>query len=406
MRASTVYTLLANLSICLAESTTHQPAPPGSCPWNPSINKLRPPACASPDFIRRLILDPSAPSQGDDDQWNGPEHCFNETCIFSHATHHGGVALITSPRHAHIIQNYEVEADGGAVPPPFYVEEIPGKGIGLRANRTIPKGEVLLVRAPTLVVQTDAVNELNVAVRNRMYELALARLPKERRDGFLAQMGHSIHNKIDVNSFQIFVHGAGEKGTSHLSCYPEVARLNHDCRPNVHYHITNATITALASRDIQQGEELTVSYVDVFLPSKERKQRIQSWGFECACALCQGPKNETAASDKRLHRIKQLKSDLNNFKELLVSADTGAEFTSLHEEENLHAHLGSAYTRAALNSALFGDEERAREYARRAARELAIEKGENSPDAQAMRSLAEDPKGHWTWGKRRKEREG
>lgn len=85
-----------------------------------------------------------------------------------------------------------------------------------------------------------------------------------------------------------------------------------------------------------------------------------------------------------------------------VTADTGAEYAALHEEEGLHAHLGSAYTRAALNFALFGDEDRSREYALKAAEELDIEKGPESADAQAMRGLAEDPKAHWTWGKRRK----
>jgi hypothetical protein len=84
-----------------------------------------------------------------------------------------------------------------------------------------------------------------------------------------------------------------------------------------------------------------------------------------------------------------------------VSAETGAEFTALHEEEGLYAHLGSAYTRAALNAALFGDEKRAREWALRAAEELVIEKGPESADAQAMRNLAANPQAHWTWGKRR-----
>ncbi len=84
-----------------------------------------------------------------------------------------------------------------------------------------------------------------------------------------------------------------------------------------------------------------------------------------------------------------------------MTADTGAEYAALHEEEGLHAHLGSAYTRAALNFALFGDEERAREYALRAAEELHIEKGPESGDAQAMKVLADDPTAHWTWGKRR-----
>ncbi|KAI1145902.1 hypothetical protein F4825DRAFT_466976 [Nemania diffusa] len=391
MRTFVLFTLLFFLGISSAEIDTRRE----TCPWNPSLHQLRPPACASPDFIRRLVLPPASSSA--QQKWSGPSHCANGTCVFAH----GGVALVTSPHHANIIQSYALDADDGAEPPPFKVEDMQGKGVGLRANRSIAKGEVLMVRAPSLVVQTEAIAKLEVGVRDRMYDIAVAQLPKSRRDAFMAQMGRDIHDKIDTNCFQLFVHGAGEEGTSHLGCYPDVARLNHDCRPNVHYRITNATITALAARDIQQGEELAVSYVDVFLPSRERKERIRGWGFECKCALCQGPKNETAASDKRLRRIKQLKSDLNNFKELKVTAATGAEYTALHEEEGLHAHLGSAYTRAALNAALFGDEARSCEYALKAVEELGIEKGPESADARAMRGLAQDPRAHWTWGKRR-----
>ncbi|KAI0100125.1 hypothetical protein GGR51DRAFT_533170 [Nemania sp. FL0031] len=401
MRFSIINTVLFWSSI--SSIGIHAKAPPSpepltaeTCPWNPTIQKLRLPVCASPDFIRRLILAPTLSGQ-----WSGPEYCANETCVFSHAALNGGVALITSPEHAHIIQNYAIDDDAGAFPPPFHVEDIEGKGIGLRANRSIAKGEILMVRAATLVVQTEGIAELEDEVRDMMYDIAMARLPKSRRDGFMAQMGHDVHDKIDTNCFQIFVHGAEEKGTSHLACYPDVARLNHDCRPNVHYRITNTTITALAARDIRSGEELAVSYVDVFLPSRQRKERIRGWGFECMCPLCQGPKNETTASDKRLRRIKQLKTDLNNFKEIKVTADTGAEYTALHQEEGLHAHLGSAYTRAALNFALFGEEERSREYALKAVEELDIEKGPDSSDAQAMRALAENPQAHWTWGKRR-----
>lgn len=64
---------------------------------------------------------------------------------------------------------------------------------------------------------------------------------------------------------------------------------------SVHYRIENMTVVTVAARDIHPGEELSVSYVDVFLKSKERKERIREWGFECACALCQAPRNETAA---------------------------------------------------------------------------------------------------------------
>ncbi|KAI0974040.1 hypothetical protein F4678DRAFT_458828 [Xylaria arbuscula] len=399
-----LYTLLYFPSISLArvEAEAYSLPPPldpapGLCPWNPTIQNLRTPACASPDYTRKLVVPPSSPSL----EWRGPEHCVNETCVFSNAAQNGGISLITSPLHASIIQDYAITVDGGAYPPPYYVDVIDEKGIGLRANRSVAKGEVLMVRAPTLVAQVEAIEELEVAVRNIMYKFAIDRLPKNRRDAFMGQMGRDIHNKINTNAFQFFVHGAGEKGTRHLAAYPDIAKFNHDCRPSVHYRITDATMTAVAARDIQQGEKLTISYVDIFLPSRKRKDRIRSWGFECACALCQGPKNETTASDKRLRRIEQLKNDLNNFQEMKVTAEIGAEYAALHAEEGLHAHLGSAYTRAALNFALFGDEERAREYALKAVVELGIEKGPDSGDARAMKGLAEDPRGHWTWGKRR-----
>ncbi|KAI1303340.1 hypothetical protein F5Y03DRAFT_396058 [Xylaria venustula] len=404
IRTYLLYALFIFPSICLTktEAKANSQPPPlepalGTCPWNPTIQNLRIPACASPDFIRKLVLPPSSPHV----EWRGPEHCVNETCVFSNAAQNGGISLITSPLHASIIQDYAVDDDGGAYPPPYYTDVIYGKGIGLRANRSITKGEVLMVRAPTLVAQVEAIEELEIAVRDMMYRFAVDQLPKNRRDAFMAQMGRDIHDKINTNAFQFFVHGAGEKGTRHLAAYPDIAKFNHDCRPSVHYRIADATMTAVAARDIQQGEELTISYVDIFLPSRKRKERIRSWGFECACALCQGPKNETVASDKRLRRIEQLKNDLNNFQEMKVTAETGAEYAVLHEEEGLHAHLGSAYTRAALNFALFGDEKRARQYALKAVVELGIEKGPDSGDAAAMKGLAEDPRAHWTWGKRR-----
>ncbi|KAI1814188.1 hypothetical protein GGS20DRAFT_549731 [Poronia punctata] len=409
MRASIIiYTILTLISpsLSLAKTTADEKQniiTPGTCPWDTT---LRSPACPSADFLREQDLTPPfsvSLSQSKQRVWKGPEHCVNGTCIFSNAVQNGGIALITGAAHAKTIQEYEIVADdgGGADPSSFVVEDVPGKGVGLRATRFIAKGEVLMVRSPTLMVRTDSLEGMDDSVRDLMYEVALARLPKSKREAFDAQMGSGVHGKINTNSFQMFVAAAGEQPARHFGSYPDIARMNHDCRPNMHYRIENMTITSLAARDIHPGEELNVSYINVFLTSKERKERIRQWGFECACSLCQAPRNETAASDRRLRRIGQLKDDLNNFKEIKVTADTGAEYVALHEQEGLHAHLGSAYTRAALNFALFGDETRAREYARRAVEELEMEKGPGCADAKAMRGLAENPKAHWTFGKRR-----
>ena len=46
-------------------------------------------------------------------------------------------------------------------------------------------------------------------------------------------------------------------------------------------------ITLLAKRDIQQGEELFISYVNPNLPVKERRRNLLEWGFgECNCERC------------------------------------------------------------------------------------------------------------------------
>ncbi|KAI2639987.1 SET domain-containing protein [Xylaria nigripes] len=392
MRAYVFYTLLLLLFSNQFSSANEASRPliPGYCPLAPNILDPRPRACASPESIGKLF--PALPN------WTGPSHCVNGTCVFSHAT--GEISLITSPQHARLIQEYPHIADSGADPPPFYAEDIEGKGVGLRANRSIPSGEVLMVRGPTLVAWRSALVGIEGAVLGSMYDVAVSRLGAERRGAFMAQMGEGIEEKVSVNSFVFFVRGAGRKGESHLACYPDVARLNHDCRPNMHYRLENMTLTVLAARDIESGEELSVSYVDVFLPSTERKERIRNWGFECACELCRRSEKDSIASDTRLRRIKELKASLTNFKSAKATPDMGVEYVALHEEEGLYAQLGTAYMRAALNFASFGDEERTRVYARHAVERLDVEKGPESRDVRAMRGLAADPRAHWGWGRR------
>ncbi|KAI1484931.1 hypothetical protein F5X96DRAFT_675149, partial [Biscogniauxia mediterranea] len=117
---------------------------------------------------------------------------------------------------------------------------------------------------------------------------------------------------------------------------------------------------------------------------------------------CTADADETAASDARLRRIAQLKADLETFDRTVVTAETGAELVALYRAERLDSYLGHAHARAALNFALFGDEARAREHAAAAADAVEREAGPGAADAKAMRLLAENPRAHWTWGKRRK----
>ncbi len=49
----------------------------------------------------------------------------------------------------------------------------------------------------------------------------------------------------------------------------------------------NSMASFVAARDIEAGEELTVSYLDQTLPRAQRQQRLSfAYGFSCRCARC------------------------------------------------------------------------------------------------------------------------
>ncbi|KAK3933780.1 hypothetical protein QBC46DRAFT_431428 [Diplogelasinospora grovesii] len=305
--------------------------------------------------------------------------------------------MITTPSNAEVISfppspiRYQNEVPG------FSKEEIPGKGIGLIANRTIYRGEVIMQRLPTLIIHLGAHFHLPSGERTNLYDRAVQSLSISARERFMKQVGTDIYAKIDRNAFRFFIPGIGDEG-GHLGSYPDAALLNHDCRPNVHYRIQNMTHITVAVRDISPGEELTISYVDGMLSQAGRQNRLNDWGFACTCSVCSGGEAKIEESDKRLKRIAHLTSNLDSF-EGEVTPETGAELVSLHVEEGLHMYLGHAYTRAALNFALFGDG-RAKEYAEEAVKAATREFGEHAGDVQSMKDLERDPRGHWAWGLR------
>ncbi|KAI1803079.1 SET domain-containing protein [Daldinia bambusicola] len=331
----------------------------------------------------------------------GPQHCANETCIFSNHQIGDGIVLVTSERNAEIASSFPITARFEVNELPFHVAEVPGKGIGIVADRKIRKGETILIRSPTMMVQTAPHVGMEPRIRDVLYDQAISKLPTKGRELFMGQMGKDVYDKIETNCFQMYIDGVNDSG-SHLGCFPEISRFNHDCRPNIHSRISNMTQTTVAVRNIEPGQELSISYINVMLSREERRSRLRTWGFECACSHCSMSDNEAAASDARLQRIKELETALENFNETIVTAETGAQLADMYEKERLDIYLGRVYTRAALNFALFGEEEKARKYALAAVEAVERESGPDAADARAMRVLAENPKAHWTWGRRRR----
>lgn len=70
--------------------------------------------------------------------------------------------------------------------------------------------------------------------------------------------------------------------------FPHAARFNHACNPNACFS-WNAEIgkeTIHAMRDIEEGEEITLSYCDMGHGKRLRAWELKHYGFVCDCKAC------------------------------------------------------------------------------------------------------------------------
>ncbi|KAL1859023.1 hypothetical protein Daus18300_009661 [Diaporthe australafricana] len=342
------------------------------------------------------------------DTWEGPLDCQGEYCVYSNRaiSKHPWAILATTPEaaqslasHFHIVPNDQPVSGS----PPYQVSDLPGKGRGLVANRMIYKGQRIIAEDAILALHTGAHLQLPPDRRSHLYDLILENLPPEARAEFLSQAGEDVTTIIDRNGFNIHTERDSD-AVSYVGAFPEQALINHDCRPNLAYNFCGVTHITTAMRDIQPGEELTLSYIDLTLPIRQRHVRLAAlWNFSCNCRQCQLPYHEADASDTRLKRIKVLEDAMDHPATSFPAGDldphAGSQLVTLYEQERLDVYIGYAYRRAALNYALFADEQNAQTFAQKALKALEWQGGPEQKDLENMRGLLTEPKMHWSWGR-------
>lgn len=384
----------------------------GFCAWNP-FTSLQDDFCLSTsDQSRQDIgntqrLRPASGLSATTNQtgWEGPKHCTGDYCVYSHRQFAGGIVVITDRANARRISDFPPDLVTRPDPPPFYATEIPGKGTGLVANRTIKRGEPIMTWQPTFMIHRKLTDDLGPEELRYILDAALLKLPAQRRRAFLRQLGqfggHRVSDIMLTNAFQMDVGGEGEEG-HHLGNFPDVSRFNHDCRPNVAFRIDEKLAHHThAVRDIPVGEELTLAYMNPFETHAVRQQHILgSWGFKCTCQHCSMSEEGIRASDARLYEIDELEAELGDFTSSKVSVEMIERLLELYEKERLDAKVHGAYVLAALNYNLFGDAKKAKKFADLAVEAGIVEYGQNAEDVEAMRDLARDPERHFTWKKR------
>ncbi|KAK4185176.1 hypothetical protein QBC35DRAFT_28739 [Podospora australis] len=230
---------------------------------------------------------------------------------------------------------------------PYIIRNLPTKnhGRGVFARRHIQRGETFMISFPAVVIdQTlesdDASEHLSDADRFKLFKAAFEQLPvPERALSCAASWGEgNLHENImRTNAFGVKIAGGRYSGL-----FPETALMNHDCAPNAVIRFSKTTLAteAVAIRDVEPGEELTISYIPIDLPIKERLSLLEShFNFQCTCKLCSAPPDKQRYSDLRRERIGSVRSLIKKVKETSNVDDLAAELFALVEEEGLQLKL-------------------------------------------------------------------
>lgn len=346
--------------------------------------------------------------------WLDTGQCAQNYCLHAYQAFHNGrgISVISTPANIPKIKSMilalesQLQSDGisSRKPPPFHLSPIPGKGLGLVANTTLHRGDAVMSLPPVLVIHRSFLESLTPAAQHPLLDAAVSHLPPSTQSLFLGQMAHSAGHRISAilatNSFQTDLGEAA--GGQHYGNYPEVSRFNHDCRPNLAFRIGDGLVhRTTAVREVRAGEELAITYLDSFEPRGARRARaLGAWGFRCGCKQCSLADEEAAESDARLARIAAVQRVLEDWRGMDVTPELIARWVAWYEQERLDFAMAGAYTLAALNYNMLGEEELAVRHARLAVQAGEIEYGPAADDVREMEALIRDPRRHFSWRKR------
>lgn len=204
------------------------------------------------------------------------------------------------------------------------IREIPGKGLGAVAIRRIPAGSIVLDDPYALSIQEpvqepaseeDAIEMLSMVLIQLLGQYI--RLPIDARRQFAGLHPHikpgthgwfrlqmeklgvnfndseldfvvRLYCTFETNVFSTAMPGGGLNwriGRLFLT----TSRINHACQPNSRSRQTSeGNKVVMSIRDIEEGEELTLRYLDhkLFSRSEWQAETQRMWGFVCNCPGC------------------------------------------------------------------------------------------------------------------------
>jgi hypothetical protein len=195
--------------------------------------------------------------------------------------------------------------EGGSM---YTLRDVPGKGLGLVANETIPKGTRILEERPTIT--TPEGQRSDEWLKTHISE-QVDSLDEHQRQSFLSM--HNLYPYKDTREQYIGIFRTNglpiEENGVGGGIFLEACRINHDCHNNAQKHwnerIGQHTVHAL--KEIPKGKEITIYYLGRDSSREVRRQKLQDkFGFLCSCRLCSLESAESQKDDRIMARIDQL----------------------------------------------------------------------------------------------------
>jgi hypothetical protein len=280
----------------------------------------------------------------------------------------------------------------------YILQEVPGRGKGLIARKSIPKGTRILSERPVITIPEipRSIEWLRSHISQQVDSLT-----KDQRRSFV-----SMHNlypyKSTVEQYLGIIRTNAlpiESGDIGGGIFLEACRINHACdnnaQKNWNKNIERHTVQAL--RDIPEGEEITIYYMGADASREVRQQRLQDkFSFLCSCRMCSLSTAESQEIDRRLVRIDLLDEIIGNegmsmnFPQgMLRHVDERAELCK--KPTPGASGLSRAYIDAAQVAIANGDLVRGRAFVERALEGWRIAYGSDSVEVLQYTPMAQNP---------------
>jgi hypothetical protein len=276
----------------------------------------------------------------------------------------------------------------------YTTKAIAGKGKGLVAATKILKGTRILSEAPMFRVPRD---NSDIEALERIVAKEVECLNKDQQHTFfdLANIYGNAHSR-PLGIARTNILPLGSKASSG-GLFPEASRINHSCRHNSqntwNENIGRLTIHAL--RDIEEGEEITITYLTITSEYADRQRFLkEKFKFDCKCELCSLPRAQQKRSDARLREIQTIDSSIGNFFWGGLESERALHLLhkmfGLFEKEDIwDGSISRAYKDAYDIAIESGDKPRARVFAERTYDARRLIEGDDSPVTMRMKQVAE-----------------